>query len=168
MNPFLATLLAFTVFSGIGSAQIVSTLTFDSDMNNAAFTGLDQNYSKITTNESQMLALPLFNLWPIQSPLRQSNVSHPFLNPYVRIRAKINDDNAASGSLYLQSLPLTQPSLLLGYCPLYDGYCETSGSGTLAEFATPGVGRLTTSVRYNRILSHENDEFLTLSFGIHF
>jgi len=84
--------------------------------------------------------------------------------------------------LFARTLAFTDPSQIQQYCDPYYGYCQTTGAPVIASFtnykggvnfgggvsyALGGSGlKVFTDVRYNRFLSHYNNEFLTLSFGL--
>jgi hypothetical protein len=81
-------------------------------------------------------------------------------------------------------LAFTDPSQAAGYCDPYYGECFSSGAPVVASFtnykggfnigggATYALGdsgfKVVADARYNRFLSHANNEFITLSFGILF
>jgi opacity protein-like surface antigen len=106
------------------------------------------------------------------------------LNPryYIHPKGKFSGYGTAGYGLYARSLAFTDPSQAGGYCDPYYGYCESSGAPVIAEFTnykggynvgggfTYAIGdsgfKFVTDVRYNRFLSHFNNEFVTLSFGI--
>ena len=182
MKSFFATLLTCTVLSGVASAQLLSTLTFDGDVSGAAFNTSEQSSGHISVREPRwesasnapgprefrsLRALRSSRpLWAIG----QQGVSNRLLDPYVvHVKARMNAYDAAGNSLYLRSFVLVDPSRLVGFCPLNVGYCETPGGDAGTEFTVhEGAAKLVTKLRYNRILSGQNDEFLTLSFGIRF
>jgi opacity protein-like surface antigen len=108
------------------------------------------------------------------------------LNPryYIHPKGKISGYGTAGYGLYARSLAFTDPSQAVGYCDPFYGYCESSGAPVVAEFTnykggfnvggglTYAIGasgfKFVTDVRYNRFLSHANNEFVTLTFGILF
>ena len=95
---------------------------------------------------------------------------------------KIGGYATAGYGLYSRSLAFTDPSQAATYCDPYYGYCSSSGAPVIAEFTnykggfnvggggTYAIGssgfKLFTDVRYNRFLSHANNEFVTIGFGI--
>jgi opacity protein-like surface antigen len=103
---------------------------------------------------------------------------------YIHPHGKISGYGTAGYGLYARSLAFTDPSQATGYCDPYYGYCESSGAPVVAEFTnykggfnvgggiTCAIGdsgfKFVTDVRYNRFLSHANNEFVTLLFGILF
>ena len=86
--------------------------------------------------------------------------------------------------LYARTLTFTDPSQAVSYCDPYYGYCDTTGAPVIASFtnykggvdigggvtyALGGTGlKVFTDVRYNRYLSHSNNDFITLRFGIRY
>lgn len=84
--------------------------------------------------------------------------------------------------LYARTLAFTDPSQIQQYCDPFYGYCQTSGAPVIASFTNYKGGvnlgggvsyalgssglKVFTDVRYNRFLSHTNNEFITLSLGI--
>jgi hypothetical protein len=183
MKSFFATLLACTVLSGVASAQLLSTLTFDGDVRGAAFTGSEQSTDQtsvrdptrwaFTSNAPGLREFRSLRALRTNRPLwatSQRGVPNRLLDPYVvHVKARMNAYDAAGNSLYLRSFVPADPSRLVGFCPFNVGYCETPGGDTGTEFTVhEGAAKLVTKLRYNRILSAQNDEFLTLSFGIRF
>jgi opacity protein-like surface antigen len=108
------------------------------------------------------------------------------VNPryYFHPGGKLGGYATAGYGLYSRSLAFTDPSQAVGYCDPYYGYCSSSGAPIIAEFTnykggfnigggvTYALGesgfKFVSDVRYHRFLSHANNEFLTLSFGILF
>ena len=108
------------------------------------------------------------------------------LNPryYIHPKSKLSGYGTAGYGLYSRTLAFTDPSQAVGYCDPYYGYCSSSGAPIIAEFTnykggfniggglTYALGesgfKFVSDVRYNRFLSHANNEFITLSFGILF
>jgi len=106
------------------------------------------------------------------------------LNPryYVHPKGKLSGYGTAGYGIYSRSLAFTDPSQAVGYCDPYYGYCESSGAPIVAEFTNYKGGfnvgggvsyalgesgfKFVGDLRYNRFLSHANNEFITLSFGI--
>lgn len=106
------------------------------------------------------------------------------LNPryYIHPKGKVSGYGTAGYGLYVRSLAFTDPSQAVGYCDPYYGYCSSSGAPIVAEFTnykggfnvgggvTYAIGesgfKVVGDVRYNRFLSHANNEFVTLSFGL--
>ena len=86
--------------------------------------------------------------------------------------------------LYARELAFTDPSQIQQFCDPYYGYCETSGAPVIASFtnyrggvnlgggASYALGssgvKVFTDVRYNRIVSHSSNQFITLTFGIRY
>lgn len=101
---------------------------------------------------------------------------------YIHPHGKISGYGTAGYGLYARSLAFTDPSQAASYCDPYYGYCESSGAPVVAEFTnykggfnvggglTYAIGdsglKFVTDVRYNRFLSHANNQFVTLSFGV--
>lgn len=84
--------------------------------------------------------------------------------------------------LYARELAFTDPSQIQEICDPYYGYCEYSGAPVIASFTNYRGGlnlgggvsyplgssglKVFTDVRYNRFLSRNSNEFVTLTFGI--
>jgi hypothetical protein len=108
------------------------------------------------------------------------------LNPryYINPKGKVSGYATAGYGIYSRSLAFTDPSQAVGYCDPYYGDCYSSGAPVIAEFTNYSGGfnvgggltyalgesgfKFVTDLRYNRLLSHANNEFVTLSFGIVF
>ena len=106
------------------------------------------------------------------------------INPryYIHPQGRFSGYGTAGYGLYSRSLAFTDPSQAVDYCDPYYGYCSSSGAPVVAEFTnykggfnvggglTYAIGdtgfKIVGDVRYNRFLSHANNEFITLSFGI--
>ena len=106
------------------------------------------------------------------------------VNPryYIHPAGKISGYATAGYGLFARSLAFTDPSQAVGYCDPYYGICDSTGAPVIAEYTnykggfnaggglTYAIGdtglKFFTDVRYNRFLSHANNEFITLSFGI--
>lgn len=84
--------------------------------------------------------------------------------------------------LYGRRVAYTDPSQIQQVCDPYYGYCESTGAPVIAAFnsyrggvnlgggITYNLGRsgmkFFTDVRYNRLMSHSYDEFITLTLGL--
>lgn len=108
------------------------------------------------------------------------------INPRYSIhpRAKFSGYGTGGFGIYSRTLAFTDPSQAVNYCDPYYGYCDSSGAPVIASFTNYKGGfnvgggvayalgdtglKLFGDARYNRVLSHANNEFVTLSFGILF
>jgi len=84
--------------------------------------------------------------------------------------------------LYGRELAFTDPSQIQQVCDPYYGYCESTRAPVIASFTnyrggmnlgggvSYGVGgsglKFFTDVRYNRFMSHNDNEFITVTLGI--
>jgi opacity protein-like surface antigen len=107
-------------------------------------------------------------------------------NPRYRlpIRGPFGAYGTAGYGLYSRQLAFTDPSQAGTFCDPFYGYCESAGAPVVASFtnykggfnagggATYALGesgfRVFADFRYHQFLSHANNEFLTLSFGIQY
>jgi opacity protein-like surface antigen len=83
---------------------------------------------------------------------------------------------------YARTTAFTDPSQAQAFCDPYYGYCDTGGAPVISSltnwkggFNAGGGGtyslgdsgiKFFTEVRYNRVLSHFSNEFVTLRFGL--
>ncbi len=106
------------------------------------------------------------------------------LNPRYDFRTKGRLGGYVTGGygLYGRRVAYTDPSQIQQVCDPYYGYCENTSAPVIAAFSSyrggvnvgggftysPGRSgmKFFTDVRYNRIMSHTYDEFMTLTIGL--
>jgi hypothetical protein len=101
---------------------------------------------------------------------------------YIRPEHKLSEYVTVGAGIYGRELAYTDPSQVQTYCDPYNNEgCETSKAPIIASTINYKAGisagggimyspfgtrvKLVTDVRYNRFLSHANNEFVTISLG---
>lgn len=106
------------------------------------------------------------------------------LSPRYNIRPehKLSEYVTVGAGIYSREVAYTDPSQIQTYCdPYYGQGCQSSSAPIIASTMNYNAGfnaggglmyspfgtrvKLVTDVRYNRVLSHTNNEFVTISLG---